>query len=372
MSKIRVAIVGVGNCASSLVQGVAYYGDKPRATISAGLLHENLGGYRIRDIGFSAAFDINRAKVGRDLAEAIFAAPNNTAQFATVPPLGVEVRRGPTLDGLGIYISRLVKESRELEADVAGVLRRTRTDIVVNYLPVGSERATAWYAEQAIAAGCAFVNGIPVFIASDPSWRARFRRAGLPVIGDDVKSQVGATILHRALVNLFLGRGLPIDRTYQLNTGGNADFLNMLERGRLRSKKISKTRAVRSQFELRGVEIDPDDFHIGPSDYVPWLKDNKVCFLRVESRHFGGVPLSLECRLSVEDSPNSAGVMVDAVRCAKLALDNGLAGALVGPSAYFMKSPPRQFTDEKARALTEAFIRAHARPRRARTKTRRR
>jgi myo-inositol-1-phosphate synthase len=361
MSKIRVAIVGVGNCASSLVQGVTYYGDKPRARFSAGLLHENLGGYRIRDIVFSAAFDVNRTKVGRDLAEAIFASPNNAKPFAAVPSLGVEVQRGPTLDGLGIYVSRLVKESREREADVADALRRTRTDVVVNFLPVGSERATAWYAEKVIAAGCAFVNGIPVFIASDPSWQSRFRRAGLPVIGDDVKSQVGATILHRELVNLFLDRGLPVDRTYQLNTGGNADFLNMLERGRLRSKKISKTRAVRSQFELRGVAIDPDSLHVGPSDYVPWLKDNKVCFLRIESRHFGDVPLSLECRLSVEDSPNSAGIIVDAVRCARLALDHGLGGALIGPSSYFMKSPPRQFTDERARALVETFIRRYGR-----------
>jgi myo-inositol-1-phosphate synthase len=357
LTKVRVAIIGVGNCASSLVQGVRYYRNaRPGATIP-GLMHVTLGGYHVRDIEFSAAFDVNRTKVGRDLAEAIFAPPNNTARFADVPRLGVEVRRGPTLDGLGKYLKAVIREEAGPAADVASLLRRTKTDVVVNFLPVGSESATAWYADQALAAGCGFINGIPVFIASDSAWRARFKRRGLPLIGDDVKSQVGATILHRTLVNLFLDRGLPVDRTYQLNTGGNTDFLNMLERERLNSKKASKTEAVVSQIRSRGLDIAPDDIHVGPSDYVPWQKDNKVSFLRIESRHFGDVPMSLECRLSVEDSPNSAGVVIDAIRCAKLALDRGIGGALLGPSAYFMKRPPRQYSDATARRLTEQFIR---------------
>jgi len=357
MTKIRVALIGVGNCASSLVQGVEYYRKiKPGETVP-GLMHSVIGGYRIADIVFAAAFDVNKEKVGKDLAAAIFTFPNNTTQFAKVPRTGCLVQRGPTLDGLGTSLSRLVSESPRPAVDVAGILKKTRTDVVVNFLPVGSEAATRWYAEQAIAAGCAFVNCIPVFIARDWAWRKRFKIAGLPLLGDDVKSQVGATILHRTLVNLFLDRGLPIDRTYQLNTGGNTDFLNMCDRDRVSSKKRSKLNAVVSQLKARGLVPDPTDVHIGPSDFVPWQKDNKICFLRIESREFGGVPMSLECRLSVEDSPNSAGVVVDAIRCAKLGLDRGLKGSLDGPSAYFMKSPPRQTTDEQARRLTEKFIR---------------
>jgi len=357
MKKIRVALIGIGNCASSLVQGVALARKAGGRGGFAGVSHPRLGGYGIGDIVFTAAFDVNREKVGKDLAEAAFAAPNNTTKFAGVPISGVAVLRGPTLDGLGPTLAGLIKESSAAPADAAAVFKRTRTEIVVNFLPVGSERATHWYAEQALRAGCAFVNCIPVFLAREPDWRRRFARAGLPLLGDDIKSQVGATILHRTLVNLFLDRGMPISRTYQLNTGGNADFLNMLDRGRLASKKASKTDAVVSQIKARGLALDPDHVHVGPSDFVPWQKDNKVCFLRIESRHFGGVPMSLECRLSVEDSPNSAGVVVDAVRCARLGLDRGLKGALAGPSAYFMKSPPRQMTDERARVLTEKFIR---------------
>ena len=365
MPKIRVAVVGVGNCASSLIQGVTYYHGAKAGERVPGLMHVDLGGYRIRDIQFVAAVDVDRNKVGKDLAEAIFTPPNNTTPFSPVPRLGVKVVRGMVHDGIGQYLAKVIQPAPGRSADIAAVLREARADVVLNYLPVGSEAATAWYAEQALAAGCAFINCIPVFIASSPAWRARFKRRGLPVIGDDIKSQVGATILHRTLVNLFLDRGMPVDRTYQLNTGGNTDFLNMLERERLRSKKISKTNAVASQIRARNVPIDPDAIHIGPSDYVPWQKDNKVCFLRIESRHFGNVPASLECRLSVEDSPNSAGVVIDAVRCAKLALDHGLAGALGGPSSYFMKSPPVQHTDEEARALTERFIRKYRRAPRA-------
>ena len=357
MKKIRVALIGVGNCASSLVQGAEYYRNTGTDDFVPGIMHPVLGGYRIADIVFSAAFDVHKDKVGKDLSAAIFKAPNNTARFAKVPRLDCPVRRGPTLDGLGPSLSRLVPESPLPAVDVAGILKKTKTDIVVNYLPVGSEAATQWYADQAIRAGCAFVNCIPAFIARDRDWRKCFERAGLPLIGDDVKSQVGATILHRTLVNLFLDRGLPIDRTYQLNTGGNTDFLNMRDRERIRSKKISKTSAVVSQLKGRGPVPSVENIYIGPSDYVAWQKDNKVCFLRIESREFGGVPMSLECRLSVEDSPNSAGVVVDAIRCAKLGLDRGLRGALDGPSAYFMKSPPRQTTDEQARRLTERFIR---------------
>ena len=366
MGKIRVAIIGVGNCASSLVQGAAYYRTAKAGDRVPGIMHVDLGGYHIRDIEFSAAVDIDRNKVGKDLAEAIFAPPNNTTLFSPVPKLGVPVVRGMVHDGIGKYLAALVQPAAGRAADVAALFRETRTDVVVNYLPVGSEAATRWYAERALAAGCAFVNCIPVFIASDPVWRRRFKAKGLPVIGDDVKSQVGATILHRTLVNLFLDRGMPIDRTYQLNTGGNTDFLNMLERERLASKKISKTNAVASQIRARGLPIDPAAIHVGPSDYVPWQKDNKVCFLRIESRHFGNVPASLECRLSVEDSPNSAGVVIDAVRCAKLALDHGLAGAIAGPSAYFMKSPPVQPTDAEARDLTEKFIRKYRKKKAAR------
>ena len=356
MSKIRVAIIGVGNCASSLVQGVEYYKKAKDKDHVPGVMHVNLGGYHINDIEFSAAFDIDKNKVGKDLAAAIYTKPNNTAVFAKVPRLGVKVHRGMTHDGLGKYVSRIVKKAPGKTDDVAGILRKTKTDVVINYLPVGSEEATKWYVEQVLNAGCAFINCIPVFIAREEYWQNRFKKKGLPIIGDDIKSQVGATILHRVLTNLFLDRGMPIDHTYQLNTGGNTDFLNMKEEERLASKKISKTNAVVSQIENRGMTIDKDDVHIGPSDYVPWQKDNKLCFLRVESRHFGDVPMNLECRLSVEDSPNSAGVVIDAVRCAKLALDNGISGALLGPSAYFKKSPPVQYDDNTAREMVEDFI----------------
>jgi myo-inositol-1-phosphate synthase len=361
MNKIRVAIIGVGNCASSLVQGVEYYQNAREDSFIPGVMHPNLGGYHIGAIEFVAAFDIDRNKVGKDLSQAIFTAPNNTAKFSAVPSLNVRVHRGMTHDGLGKYLSQLIRKAPGPTDDIVGILRQTKAEVVINYLPVGSEEATKWYVEQVLEAGCAFINCIPVFIASERYWQRRFERRRLPIIGDDIKSQVGATILHRTLVNLYLDRGMPVDRTYQLNTGGNTDFLNMLERERLDSKKKSKTNAVVSQIKARGLSIEPENVHVGPSDYVPWQKDNKLCFLRIESRHFGDVPSSLECRLSVEDSPNSAGVVIDAVRCAKLALDRGLAGVLTGPSAYFMKSPPRQYTDTEARDLTEQFIRRHGR-----------
>jgi myo-inositol-1-phosphate synthase len=358
MKKIRVAIVGVGNCASSLVQGVQYYKKTKANDNVPGVMHVSLGGYHINDIEFSAAFDIDRNKVGKDLSEAIYTKPNNTKVFSKVPRLGVKVHRGMTHDGLGKYVSKIVKKAPGKTDDVAGILKRTKTDVVVNYLPVGSEEATKWYVEQVLNAGCAFINCVPVFIAREEYWQNRFKEKGLPIIGDDIKSQVGATILHRVLTNLFLDRGMPVDHTYQLNTGGNTDFLNMKEQERLVSKKISKTNAVVSQIQNRGQSIDEDDVHIGPSDYVPWQKDNKICFLRIESRHFGDVPMELECRLSVEDSPNSAGVVIDAVRCAKLALDNGISGALLGPCAYFKKSPPVQYDDNTARDMVEEFITA--------------
>ena len=353
MGKLRVAIVGVGNCASSLVQGVTFYEGADPAARVPGLMHVTLGGYHVGDVEFSAAFDVSAGKVGRDLAEALLAAPNNTHVFAEVPPTGITVGRGPTLDGIGRYLEDVIEESNAPVVEVASVLRRSETDVVVCYLPVGSERAVRWYAEQALAADCAFVNCIPVFIASDPEWRARFAAKRLPLIGDDVKSQVGATIVHRMLANLLRERGVRIDRTYQLNFGGNTDFLNMLERERLESKKISKTRAVTSQFAepLPGAAV-----HVGPSDYVEWLTDRKWCYIRLEATTFGNVPLSCELKLEVWDSPNSAGVVIDAVRCAKLALDRGVGGALVGPSSYLMKSPPEQFTDDRARQLIEAFI----------------
>jgi myo-inositol-1-phosphate synthase len=360
MSKIRVAIIGVGNCASSLVQGVEYYKNAKDEDFIPGLMHVNLGGYHIKDIEFSAAFDIDKNKVGKDLSEAIHVKPNNTKIFAKVPRLKVKVHRGMTHDGLGKYVSKIVKKAPGKTDDVTDILKKTKTDVVVNYLPVGSEEATKWYVEQILNAGCGFVNCIPVFIAREDYWQKRFEKKGLPVIGDDIKSQVGATILHRVLTNLFLDRGMPIDHTYQLNTGGNMDFLNMKEEERLTSKKISKTNAVVSQIQNRDMSIDKDDVHIGPSDYVPWQKDNKLCFLRIESRHFGDVPMNLECRLSVEDSPNSAGVVIDAVRCAKLALDNGVSGALLGPSAYFKKSPPIQYDDNTAREMVENFITTHS------------
>src|SRR5947209_17180337 len=351
--QVRVAIAGVGNCASALVQGVTRYADAPADEFVPGLMHVDLGGYHVGDVTFSAAFDVNATKVGLDLGEAIYAAPNNTIRFAEVPRLGVRVQRGPTLDGLGHYLGQVIEASPEPPVDVAAVLRETHTDVLVNYLPVGSEQATRWYMEQALAAGCAFVNCIPVFIAKDAAWRRRFEEHGLPIIGDDIKSQVGATIVHRMLARLFRDRGVALERTSQLNVGGNTDFLNMLERSRLESKKISKTTSVTSQLEE---EIEPDNIHVGPSDYVPWLSDRKWAHIRLEGRSFGDVPLNLELKLEVWDSPNSAGVVIDAVRCAKLALDRGLGGALEGPSAYFMKSPPVQHTDDQARQLVENFI----------------
>ncbi|HET7883775.1 MAG TPA: inositol-3-phosphate synthase [Acetobacteraceae bacterium] len=317
-------------------------------------MHPELGGYAVGDIEISAAFDIARGKVGHDLARAILCEPNNTERFADVPLSGVEVKRGPTMDGLGRYLRDIIEESDEPATDVAEVLRRTRTDVLVSYLPVGSERATRWYAEQVLAAGCAFVNCIPVFIASDPEWQARFEAKCLPLIGDDIKSQVGATILHRTIVNLFRERGVRVDRTYQLNFGGNSDFANMLESERLQSKKISKTRAVTSQL---GQPLPAGNVHVGPSDFVPWLTDRKYAYIRVEGTGFGNVPLNCEMKLEVWDSPNSAGVVIDAVRCAKLALDRRIGGVLTGPSSYFMKSPPQQFTDHEACEAAEAFIR---------------
>jgi myo-inositol-1-phosphate synthase len=360
--KIRVAIVGVGNCASSLVQGIYYYRNAKDSEFVPGVMHVNFGGYHIRDIEVVAAFDVNSNKVGKDVAEAIYDTPNNTTVFAQVPPLGVTVSRGPVLDGVNKYTAELVPVAKgQVAVDVAQVLKETKVDAVINYLPVGSQAATEFYAQAAIDAGCGFVNCIPVFIASNPKWARKFKQAGLPVIGDDIKAQVGATITHRTLVNLFLDRGMKIERTYQLNTGGNTDFLNMLERERLVSKKISKTEAVRSQIEARGQTIADDDIHVGPSDYVPWQKDNKICFLRIESKHFGDVPMNLEVRLSVEDSPNSAGVAIDSIRCLKLALDNKLAGPIIEPAAYFQKHPPKQIEDRKARELVEKFIKKYGR-----------
>lgn len=356
MNKIRVAIIGVGNCASSLVQGVEYYKNATEGDFIPGVMYVNLGGYHIRDIEFTAGFDIDKNKVGKDLSEAIFTRPNNTTKFSEVPYLKVKVYRGMTHDGLGKYLSQIIQKAPGPTDDIVSILKQTKTDVVVSYLPVGSEEATKWYVEQVLEAGCAFINCIPVFIASEKYWQKRFEAKKLPIIGDDIKSQVGATILHRTLVNLYLDRGMPIDRTYQLNTGGNTDFLNMLERERLQSKKISKTNSVTSQIKARGLTIDPDDIHVGPSDYVPWQKDNKICFLRIESRHFGDVPTYLDARLSVEDSPNSAGVVIGAIRCCKLALNHGISGALFAPSAYFMKTPPKQYTDTEARELTEKFI----------------
>ena len=352
--KIRVAIIGVGNCASSLVQGVEFYRNASQEQFVPGLMHVDLGGYHVRDIEFSAAFDVNATKVARDLGKAIFAKPNNTMRFADVPRLGVKVHRGMTHDGLGKYLQQVIKKAPGPTDDIVGILRRTHTDVVVSYLPVGSEMATKWYIEQILEAGCAFVNCIPVFIASRKYWQRRFKDRGLPIIGDDIKSQVGATIAHRVMTNLFRERGVRLDRTYQLNFGGNTDFLNMLERERLESKKISKTQAVTSQL---GHSMPASNVHIGPSDYVPWMTDRKWCYIRMEGTTFGDAPINCEMKLEVWDSPNSAGVVIDAIRCAKLALDRGLSGALGGPSSYFMKTPPQQFTDEQARALTEAFIR---------------
>jgi len=351
--KVRVAIIGVGNCASSLVQGIEYYKDAPEDEEIPGLMHVNLGGYHIRDIEFSAAFDVVSTKVGLDLSEAIWAHPNNTIKFSDVPKVGVKVSRGMTHDGLGKYVKTVVEKAPGPTADIVGILKETKTDVVVSYLPVGSEMATKWYVEQVLDAGCAFINCIPVFIASQEYWDKRFKERGLPIIGDDIKSQVGATITHRVLTTLFRERGIHLERTYQLNFGGNMDFYNMLERDRLESKKISKTGAVTSQLEY---ELGADNVHVGPSDYVPWLTDRKWCHIRMEGQQFGNVPLNLELKLEVWDSPNSAGVVIDAVRCAKLALDRGLSGSLTAPSSYFMKTPPIQYTDYKARDLTEKFI----------------
>jgi myo-inositol-1-phosphate synthase len=354
MSGVRIAIVGVGNCASALVQGVNYYREADPAEKVPGLMHVKLGPYHVSDVEVVAAFDVDGKKVGRDVAEAIFTEPNNTIRFAEdLPPTGVTVRRGPTLDGLGRYYREEIPESDEPPVDVAAVLREAGVDVVVNYLPVGSEEATTHYAEAAIRAGAGFVNCIPVFIASRPEWARRFGQAGLPIVGDDIKSQIGSTIIHRVLGKLFEDRGAVLDHTYQLNFGGNMDFMNMLERERLVSKKVSKTRAVTSQ--LRD-GISANDVHIGPSDHVPWLKDRKWAHIRLEGREFGNVPLSIDLKLEVWDSPNSAGVVIDAIRCAKVARDRGIGGPLIGPSAYFMKSPPVQFSDEQARQMVEDFV----------------
>ena len=353
LNKINVAIIGVGNCASSLVQGVHFYRGVDSNASVPGLMHANLGSYHISDIEFVAAFDVDTNKVGKDLSEAIFAPPNNTHKFAEVPKLGVAVSRGMTHDGIGKYLSSVVHKAAGPTSDVVKILRDTETHVVVNYLPVGSEEATKWYVEQVLQAGCAMINCIPVFIAREAYWRGRFEEKSLPIIGDDIKSQVGATILHRVLTRLFEDRAVRLERTYQLNFGGNTDFLNMLERERLMSKKISKTSAVTSQLSHK---LPEGNIHIGPSDYVPWLQDRKWCYIRMEGTGFGEVPLNLEAKLEVWDSPNSAGVVIDAIRCCKLALDRGISGAITGPSAYFMKSPPKQFTDEQARILTEEFI----------------
>ena len=357
--KIRVAIIGVGNCASALVQGVQYYRDVADDDFVPGLMHVNLGGYHIRDIEFVAAFDVDKNKVGKDLSEAVFTAPNNTIRFSDVPHLGVPVHRGMTHDGLGKYLSQVITKAPGPTADITAILRQTGCDVVINYLPVGSEMATKWYVEQVLDAGCAFVNCIPVFIAREDYWQRRFLDRGLPVVGDDTKSQVGATIVHRQLAHLFRERGVRLERTSQLNVGGNTDFLNMLERERLESKKISKTNAVTSQLDY---QLEPENVHIGPSDHVAWLSDRKWAYIRLEGRSFGDVPLSVELKLEVWDSPNSAGVVIDAVRCAKLALDRGIAGALGGPSAYFMKSPPVQYADDDAHDMVEAFIAGSERP----------
>jgi myo-inositol-1-phosphate synthase len=354
-----VAIIGVGNCASSLVQGVHYYRDAKPDEFVPGLMHVELGGYHPRDIQFTAAFDVSAHKVGFDLSEAIYAEPNNTIKFADVPELGVKVSRGMTHDGLGQYLKDVIPKSTASTDDIVGILKATKTDVVVSYLPVGSEMATKWYVEQVLEAGCAFVNCIPVFIASQPYWNKRFAQRRLPIIGDDIKSQVGATIVHRILTDLFRKRGVRVDKTYQLNFGGNTDFLNMLERERLASKKISKTQAVTSQL---GHPMKARNVHVGPSDYVPWLEDRKFCHIRMEGTTFGDVPISCEVKLEVWDSPNSAGVVIDAIRCAKIALDRGIGGALNGPSSYYMKSPPLQFTDDEARELVEAFIRGDEPP----------
>ena len=359
MGKINVAIIGVGNCASSLVQGISYYKNAKETEDIPGLMHVNLGGYHISDINFVAAFDVDKNKVGKDLSQAINTKPNNTYKFCDVSPTGVKVERGMTHDGLGKYLSQIIQKAPGPTADIVGILKDTKTDVVINYLPVGSEEATKWYIEQILDASCGFINCIPVFIAKEKYWQKRFTDRGLPIIGDDIKSQVGATITHRVLTRLFRDRGVKLEKTYQLNFGGNTDFLNMLERERLESKKISKTSAVTSQLDYT---LPPDDIHVGPSDYVPWLDDRKFCHIRMEGRTFGDVPLLAEVKLEVWDSPNSAGVVIDAIRCCKLALDKGLKGALNAPSSYFMKSPPIQYTDDEARHFTEEFIKANTQP----------
>ena len=351
--KVRVAIVGVGNCANSLLQGVEYYKDAPDDQFVPGLMHVNLGGYHVRDVEFTAAFDVVKGKVGEDLADAIWAHPNDTIRFADVPQTGVKVSRGMTHDGFGKYLSQVVEKAHGKTDDVVGILKETKTDVVVNYLPVGSEAATKWYAEQVLEAGCAMVNCMPVFIAREEYWGKRFEEKGLPIIGDDIKSQVGATIVHRTLARLFHERGVEMQHTSQLNVGGNMDFFNMLERERLDSKKISKTNAVTS---IMGTELEDKDVHVGPSDYVPWLTDRKWAHIRLEGKSFGDVPLNVELKLEVWDSPNSAGIVIDAVRLAKLALDNGVSGSLTAPSSYLMKSPPVQIPDDDAVELVEEFI----------------
>ena len=357
--KVRVAIIGVGNCASSFVQGAQYYRDAPANEQVPGLMHVDLGGYHVRDIEFTAAFDIDADKVGKDLSEAIFSGQNNTLKFVdSVPTLGVEVQRGMTHDGLGKYLKQKIVKAPGPTADIVEILQETKTDVVVSYLPVGSEQATKWYVEQVLEAKCGFVNCIPVFIAREAYWNKRFKKAGVPIVGDDIKSQVGATIVHRTLARLFHERGVKMLRTSQLNVGGNMDFYNMLERERLESKKISKTNAVTS---VMGHDLPADDVHVGPSDYVPWLTDRKWAHIRMEGQAFGDVPLNLELKLEVWDSPNSAGIVIDAVRCCKLALDHGLSGQLDGPSSYLMKSPMHQRPDEEARAMTEQFIAKYGR-----------
>jgi myo-inositol-1-phosphate synthase len=355
--EVRVAIVGVGNCASSFVQGVEYYKDADPKEFVPGLMHVDLGGYHVGDVKFSAAFDVDADKVGKDLSEAIWSGQNNTLKFADVPDKGVKVNRGMTHDGLGKYLKQKIKKAPGETDDIVGILRETQTDVVVSYLPVGAEDATKWYVEQALAAGCGFVNCIPVFIAREPYWQKRFKKAGLPIIGDDIKSQVGATIVHRTLARLFRERGVRLERTSQLNVGGNMDFYNMLERERLESKKISKTNAVTSMLDYK---LPEDDVYIGPSDYVPWLTDRKWAHIRIEGESFGGVPLNMELKLEVWDSPNSAGIVIDAVRMCKLAMNKGVGGALKAPSSYLMKSPPEQVPDPVAREDTEEFIRRHA------------
>ena len=360
MGTIRVAIIGVGNCASALVQGVHYYRNAAEDQFIPGLMHARLGDYHVGDIEFTAAFDIDVNKVGNDLGEAIYAKPNNTYRFYDVPKLGVKVERGMTLDGLGLYLSKVITKAPGATSDIVSILRDTKTDVVINYLPVGSENATKWYVEQVLAAGCGFVNCIPVFIGREAYWQKRFEDRGLPIIGDDIKSQVGATITHRVLTKLFRDRGVRLERTSQLNVGGNTDFYNMLERARLESKKISKTNSVTSQLDY---DIGEDNVHIGPSDYIAWLTDRKWAYVRLEGRAFGDVPLNMEYKLEVWDSPNSAGVGIDAIRCVKTAMDRGISGALVGPSSYFMKSPPVQYGDDKARDAVEDFIRNAQPPR---------